>query len=94
MNHDMGMLLFIGTQEIFVLLLFIVMFFGAKRIPEIARGLGQGIKYVRNATNELKQEITQSADQNEDVRNAKDALSEGKQVFDDLKDSVKRSTKL
>lgn len=88
------MLLFIGTQEVFVLLIFVVMFFGAKRIPEIARGLGQGIKYVRNATNELKQEITQSADQNEDVKGAKDALSEGKQALDDLKDSVRRSTRL
>ncbi|NVK04887.1 MAG: twin-arginine translocase TatA/TatE family subunit [Flavobacteriia bacterium] len=88
------MLLFIGTQEVFVLLIFVVMFFGAKRIPEIARGLGQGIKYVRNATNELKQEITQSADQNEDVKDAKDALTEGKQALDDLKDSVRRSTRL
>lgn len=94
MTQDMGMFLFIGTQEVFVLLLFVVMFFGAKRIPEIARGLGQGIKYVRNATNELKQEITESAEKNEDVRNAKEALTEGKKALDDLQDSVRRTTRL
>lgn len=87
------MFLFIGFWEVFMLLFIIIMFFGAKRIPEIARGLGQGVNYVRNATNELKREINESAESNDDVKETKDALVEGKKALDDLKDSVRRSTR-
>ncbi len=34
--------LFIGGPEIFVILLIVIMFFGADKLPEIARGLGKG----------------------------------------------------
>lgn len=39
----------IGFQEILVLLLIVVFLFGARRIPEIARGLGEGIRGFRTA---------------------------------------------
>tara|TARA_B100000900_G_C20592274_1_gene722051 strand:+ start:423 stop:623 length:201 start_codon:yes stop_codon:yes gene_type:complete len=55
------MLLFIGGAEIFIVLLFIIMFFGSKKIPEIARGIGKGIREVRDASNEIKKEIRESA---------------------------------
>ena len=45
------MLLFIGGAEIVIVLLFIIMFFGSKKIPEIARGIGKGIREVRDASN-------------------------------------------
>jgi len=51
-----------GGGEIMIILLFVVMFFGSKRIPEIARTLGKGIREVRNATNEIKREIRDQAD--------------------------------
>ena len=53
--------LFIGGPEIFVILLIVVMVFGADKIPEIARGLGKGIRQVKDATNEIKKEINDSA---------------------------------
>lgn len=90
----MHLYLFISGQEIMVILLLVVMLFGAKRIPEIARGLGQGIKYVRNATNEIKREINESAESDDNIREAKEAISEGKKTLDELTDSVKRSTRL
>jgi len=37
--------------------LVVVVFFGAKRIPEIARGLGKGIREFKDATKEIKSEI-------------------------------------
>ena len=43
-------LLFISGGEIGFILLIVVMVFGADKIPEIARGLGKGIKQVKNAT--------------------------------------------
>ncbi len=56
------MLLFIGGPEIILVLLFIVMFFGSKKIPEIARGIGRGIREVKDASNEIKREIRDSAE--------------------------------
>ena len=51
------MLLFIGTPEILVILLFIVIFFGSKKIPELAKGLGKAMREVKDASNEIKKEI-------------------------------------
>ena len=60
------MLLFIGGPEIIVVLIFIVIFFGSKKIPELAKGLGKAIREVRDASNEIRQEIRESADINKD----------------------------
>ena len=55
------MLLFIGGTEIIVVLLFIVMFFGSKKIPELAKGLGKAMREVKDASNDIKKEIRDSA---------------------------------
>ena len=55
------MLLFIGGPEIIIVLLFIVMFFGSKKIPELAKGLGKAMREVKDASNDLKKEIRDSA---------------------------------
>lgn len=47
----------IGATEILVILLVILIFFGAKRIPELARGLGQGMKEFKKASQELQNEF-------------------------------------
>ncbi|PHO00470.1 twin-arginine translocase TatA/TatE family subunit, partial [Rhodobacteraceae bacterium 4F10] len=56
-----GIFLFIGGPEIFVILLIVVMLFGADKIPEIARGLGKGMRQIKDATNDIKREINDSA---------------------------------
>ena len=53
--------LFISGPEIMVIMLIVVMVFGADKIPEIARGLGKGIRQVKDATNDIKREINDSA---------------------------------
>lgn len=55
------MILFIGGPEIVVILLFIVMFFGSKKIPELAKGLGKAIREIKDASNDIKKEIRDSA---------------------------------
>ena len=55
------MLLFIGGPEIVIVLLFIVMFFGSKKIPELARGLAKAMREVKDASNDIKKEIRDSA---------------------------------
>ena len=46
-----------GGWEIAVIVLFILIFFGAKRIPELARGLGKGIREFKDATKEVRDNI-------------------------------------
>ncbi len=48
----------VGVPELLVIFLVVLLLFGAKRIPEIARGLGKGIREFKDATNEIKHEIT------------------------------------
>ncbi len=48
----------LGPFEILLIFLVILLVFGAKRIPEIARGLGKGIREFKAATSELKNELT------------------------------------
>ena len=57
------MLLFfnLGGGEIFIILLVILLFFGSKKIPELARGLGKGIREFKDATNGIQREIQNSA---------------------------------
>jgi len=47
----------LGGWEIMLILFVILIFFGAKRIPELARGLGKGIREFKDATNEIKKDI-------------------------------------
>ena len=61
------------------------MVFGADKIPDIARGLGKGIKQVKNATSDIKHEITKSVeDQIGDTSVTKDITEELNKVKDDF----------
>ncbi|WP_452222592.1 Sec-independent protein translocase subunit TatA/TatB [Lacinutrix chionoecetis] len=80
-------ILFISGAEIALILLVVVMVFGADKIPEIARGLGKGMRTLKDATNDIKSEITKSAEQNGlDTSITKDVQEELKKVKDDLED--------
>ncbi len=48
-----------GPTEIFIILLIVVLLFGAKKIPELMKGVGKGIKEFKNAT-ENKDSDTES----------------------------------
>ena len=47
----------IGTGEILLIVLFILIFFGAKKIPELAQGLGKGIREFRKAAREVQEDV-------------------------------------
>ena len=49
----------IGSQELILILLIVIIFFGAKKIPELARGLGKGIREFKDASKEIKNEINE-----------------------------------
>jgi len=86
--------LFISGAEIVFILFIVIMVFGADKLPEIARGLGKGMRTLKDATNDIKHEITKSADKHGiDTSITKDVNEELKKVKDDLEDfsgSVKR----
>lgn len=47
----------LGTTEIILILLAILVLFGARKIPEFARGLGQGIREFKNAASNVQKDI-------------------------------------
>ena len=47
----------LGTGEIIVILVVVLLLFGAKRIPELARGIGRGVNSFRQGLNEVSDQI-------------------------------------
>ena len=87
--------LFISGAEIAFILFIVIMVFGADKLPEIARGLGKGMRVLKDATNDIKHEITTSAEKNGiDTSIVSDVKKELDSVKDDLGDftgSIKRN---
>ncbi len=61
-NMFIAHFLFISGAEIFFIMFIVVMVFGADKIPGIAKGLGKGMRQLKDATEDIKQEIQKSAD--------------------------------
>lgn len=78
--------LFISGGEIGFVVFIIIMVFGADKVPEIARGLGKGIRSVKNATNDIKTEITKTAEEHMDHGGGKDIKKEIGKVKDDIEE--------
>ena len=53
----------LGGGEIVFILAVVLLLFGAKKLPELARGLGQGIKEFKKASNEVTDELNRSIDE-------------------------------
>jgi sec-independent protein translocase protein TatA len=52
----------LGGWEVLLILFVVLLLFGAKKIPELARGLGRGIREFKDATNEIKNEVNKGID--------------------------------
>ena len=58
----------LGMQEILLITLVVLLFFGGKKIPELMKGLGKGVKSFKEGVNEAKDEINKAKDEiKEDV---------------------------
>jgi sec-independent protein translocase protein TatA len=53
----------LGGQELVLILLIILLLFGAKKLPELARGLGKGMKEFKKAQTEIEEEFSKAADE-------------------------------
>ncbi len=55
----------LGTPEIMIILFIVLLLFGAKKLPELARGLGKSVSEFKKATNEAEKEIKTAMDETE-----------------------------
>ncbi|GGW23150.1 Sec-independent protein translocase subunit TatA/TatB [Arenibacter certesii] len=80
-------ILFISGAEIFFIMFIVVMVFGADKIPGIAKGLGKGMRQLKDATEDIKQEIQKSAEkQGIDTSIADDIKGEINKVKENVDD--------
>ncbi len=80
--------LFVSGVEIGFILFIVLMVFGADKIPDIARGLGKGMRQIKDATNEIKSEITKSAEKQGIDMDITKQISE---PFEDLKNDISKA---
>ena len=59
----MHTVLFIGTWEIVAIVLVILLIFGGKKIPELMRGLGKGVKSFKQGMKEVEDDISSDSDE-------------------------------
>ena len=60
----------LGTGELLIIFLVILLLFGAKRLPELARGLGKGINEFKDAVETGKKEILDAEKETENKNNS------------------------
>ncbi len=93
----------IGAGEIVFILLVILMFFGADKIPEIARTLGKLMAQLKNATNDIKSEIQKGVDGitedssfseiSSEINKAKDNfIGNGTSTIEKIKEDIEEAT--
>lgn len=62
----MDILLFIGTTEIIVIALLILLLFGGKKLPELMKGLGQGVQSFKKGMKEPVDDSKETKDKNQE----------------------------
>ena len=53
----------LGPWEIALIILVVIILFGGKKLPELAKGLGQGLKEFKKATSDITEEVKSTANQ-------------------------------
>ena len=85
---------FISSAEIAFILFIVVMIFGADKIPSIAKGMGKGIRNLKNATNDIKGEIKRSAESQgidtDITKSVSEEIDKVKGEIEDLTGSIQR----
>ena len=81
-------ILFISGQELAILGLAVLLLFGSKKIPEMARGLGKGMREFRKAADDIKREINESnSDLTGDLKDiGKDIKKGSEDLLEDVTD--------
>lgn len=83
----------LGSGEIFIIVLVIIIFFGANKLPEMVRTFSRGMKEMKNATSELQREIQNSATEIQREMNASGAIDNLKDVANDVSNRIAEGAK-
>lgn len=89
--HSPFLVLFLnlGGGEIFLIVLLVLLFFGADKLPEMARAFGKGMREMKNATAEIQKEIEKGAvDIQRDI-NLGDEINEIKRASEKITGGIK-----
>jgi sec-independent protein translocase protein TatA len=78
-----------GPGEIVVILLAVLMLFGAKGIPDIARNLGRGVRQVKDAAGEVQRELKKSAEKMMNDLPVNDKNSNKEDTIEDVVKEIK-----
>ena len=62
----------IGWQELLIILFIVLLFFGPKRLPEMAEALGKSIQKFKKASRDMRSEIESSAEKKPEISEGKD----------------------
>ena len=73
----------IGTGELLLILLFVLFFFGSKKIPELARGLGKGMREMKDAMQGIQNDIRDGVNLEEEKKMVEDVKKEISSAKDD-----------
>ena len=89
MIHNAG---WIGGPEIIIILVVVLLLFGGKKIPELARGLGKGIRDFKDATEDsnIKNDIKDVASEINDLKSSVDKINPKKILKSDNITNTKR----
>ena len=72
-------------EELTVILLISVLIFGPKKIPEVARGLGEGLRAMKKATDDIKREIMTPVDEINPMKDIEETIQK---TQEEIKDSI------
>ncbi|WGK65177.1 twin-arginine translocase TatA/TatE family subunit [Croceiramulus getboli] len=85
---------FISGGEIAFIVFIVLMVFGADKVPEIARGLGKTMRQLKDATNDIKSEISKSAEKHgvdvDITKDIKKEIDKAKEDINDITGPIKR----
>lgn len=89
--HSPFLVLFLnlGGGEIAIIVILVLVFFGADKLPEMARALGKGMREMKNATAEIQREIEKGAVEIQRDINLGDEISEIKKASDRITSGIK-----
>lgn len=84
----------LGTGEIVIIVLCIIMFFGADKLPEMVRTFSRGMNEMKNATSQIQKEIQNSATEIQRDMNVDGALDDLKASAEDLQKRIIEGTNI
>ena len=71
-------LLMIGAPEIICIVLIVLLLFGAKKIPELMKGLGKGVKMFKQGMNDIEEEVKRPLDEQQSPQQPSEEQPDGK----------------